>query len=358
MTLFDYVDYYCDYSFKDKEFNEVDNVIFSVLAYINFDGIVCKNDSLKITIKEAANKFFLRYSDKELRKNFPIVKNAIKLFKHVCNTNRYKNIYMFNYSYLGDNFSQFSAVTFMLDNRNYYVAFEGTDHLVSGWEEDCKMAYTFPVNCQILAKKYLDKHFSMKKVKLIIGGHSKGGNLALVASMYCNYFVNRKIIKIYSNDGQGLRRAQIDSKFYDRVQDRFVHIIPNYSIVGLLLRHKDNYIVVKSSRRGIFSHNACTWQVNFDHFERGELSKFSKVFDEGVSNWLDKYDDEKRKMFVKSVFKVLYDNNVDDLTSIKLKKELIIGIIKSSKDIDPLVKEMFVDLIKILNKTNKEYYLF
>lgn len=358
MTLFDYVAYYGDYTFKDKMFNEIDNVIFSVLSYINFEDIVSSDDSLKITIKDAACKFFSKYSDKELKKNFPIVKSAIKLLKIVKDTKRFKDVYVFNYSYVGDDSSQFSAITFMLDFKTYYVSFEGTDHLVSGWEEDSKMAYKFPVNCQVLAKKYLDKHFTMKNVKLIVGGHSKGGNLALVASMYCNYFVNRKIIKIYSNDGQGLRRAQINSKFYEKVKDRFIHIIPNYSIVGLLLRHSDNYIVVKSSRKGIFSHNACTWQVDYDKFFKCELSRFSIVFEEGFSSWLDKYDDEKRRVFVKSVFKVLRDNNINDFTQIKIKKDFVIGIIKSSKEINPLVKEMLLDLIKILNKTNKEYYLF
>ena len=39
MSIFDYISKYGDYSFLDKGFNEVDNVILSVLSYVDFDGI-------------------------------------------------------------------------------------------------------------------------------------------------------------------------------------------------------------------------------------------------------------------------------------------------------------------------------
>ena len=201
---------------------------------------------------------------------------------------------MYNYEYVGDEASQFSCVTFEINKKLLYVAYEGTDQLISGWEEDCKMAYEFPVKAHVLAKNYL-RRFIFTSSKIIIGGHSKGGNLALVASMYCNYFVKRKIIKIYSNDGQGLRKSQLESKYYSKIEDRYVHIIPNNSIVGLLLRHKNNYIVVKSSKTGILAHDATTWLVEDDHFKYDKLSRLSRVFDEGFSNWLNMYDDEKEK---------------------------------------------------------------
>ena len=262
------------------------------------------------------------------------------------------------YTYVGTDVAQFSAITFGIDNNLYYVAFEGTDSLVSGWKEDCKMAYHFPVEAQVLAKKYLDKNFLLKNCSLIVGGHSKGGNLALVSSMFCNYFVKRKIIKIYSNDGQGLRKAQIDSKFYEKIKDRFVHIIPNYSIVGLLLRHSNNYIVVKSNKIGLLSHDLATWQVSYDHLEKSKLSRSSKVFENGFEKWLDKYDDEKRKLFVKEFFKLMENNEIKDLVEINVKKELILNIVKQSKELNPLVREMTIDLFKVIGKTNFEYPFF
>ena len=39
MTIFDYVKKY-NYTFEEAPFNEVDNVIFSTLAYVDFNGIL------------------------------------------------------------------------------------------------------------------------------------------------------------------------------------------------------------------------------------------------------------------------------------------------------------------------------
>lgn len=355
MNIIDYAKYYGDYTFKDKPFNEIDNVIFSYLSYVNFEGVV-KESREKITIKNAYKLFMEKFDPK--KKEMLAVKQGIKVLKAVSNTKRFSEINMMNYMYVGDENSQFSVVTFELDKKTYYVSFEGTDGLISGWEEDCEMGYNFPVEAQVMAKNYLDKNFTMKKCNLIVGGHSKGGNLALVSSMYSNYFVKKKIKKIYSNDGQGLRKAQLDSKFYEKIEDRFIHIIPNYSIVGLILRHKDTYQVVKSSKKGFLAHDAYNWQVSYDHFEQANLSRFSKVFDDGFSKWLDKYDDEKRKIFVKGIFNIFRDNGIVDLMDIKIKKELIVNVVNSSKEIDPLVKEMALELFKIIGKTNFEYPLF
>ena len=64
MNIFDYVDYYKDYTFVDKGFNEVDNVIFSCLAYVNYNYIISENKKDKKTIGEVANIYFETHSKK------------------------------------------------------------------------------------------------------------------------------------------------------------------------------------------------------------------------------------------------------------------------------------------------------
>lgn len=354
MSLLKYIDNYKDYNFDEKEFNEVDNVIFSILAYINFDNIVSSNDKNKITIEKAADIYFNKYNKKDLKNNIIAIRGAIKILDIIKNTKRYKDILMFNYEYIKGENEQFKAITFMIKEKLYYVAFEGTDELISGWMEDFRMAYTFPVEAQISAKNYLNKNFLFKKCQLIIGGHSKGGNIALTSSMLCNIFIKKKIIKIYSNDGQGLRKKEIESKQYKLIENKLTTIIPNYSIVGLLLRGK-NYTVIKSSKKGLMAHDATTWVVEENHFKRDNLSRFSNVFNDGFSKWLDKYDYDKRKIFVNEITKLLKENEIESLLQIKEKKTLLIKIIKSTKDIDPFVKSMMLDLVKIINKTNLEY---
>ena len=106
------------------------------------------------------------------------------------------------------------------------------------------------------------------------------------------------------------------------------------------------------------SHSPNTWQVSYDHFEKANLTRFSKVFDDGFTKWLDKYDDEKRKIFVREIFNIFYSNDLKTLQDITLKKELLVRLINTSKTIDPLVKEMAKDLLKVIGKTNLEYPLF
>ena len=358
MNVFDYLDYYGDYTFKDKPFNEVDNLIFSVLSYVDLNSLISVNRKNKVTLNEVAKNYFLKQDKKADKLNILEIRQGIKLLNKIIDVKRFKDILVYNYCYIGDVNSQFSAVTFEISNELVYVSFEGTDQLVSGWKEDCEMAYKFPVDAHRYAIKYLNKNFTFSNKNIIVGGHSKGGNLALVASMYCNFLVKNKILTIYSNDGQGLRKEQIQSNNYNKIKERFIHIIPQNSIVGLLLRHDENNTVILSNRKGFLAHDAITWQVDNDHFKREKLSRFSEVIDEGVITWLDKYDDKQIEKFVNSIFKVLEDNGIVSLIQLKQELKLIFKLIKSSKDIDPIVKEMTIDLFKIINKTNKEYPWF
>lgn len=352
---FDYIDYYGDYTFEEREFNEIDNVILSMLTYVDFNNIVSEKKEKK-SIKEVSDEFFDKYSKKEIENDYTSDKEGIKLLKKIKNKERFKNIKLFNYSYSSSEGSQFSAVTFDLGNNLYYIGFEGTDELISGWKEDCKMSYEFPVEAHILAKKYINK-FTISNAKLIVGGHSKGGNLALVASMYANFFVKMRIKKVYSNDGPGLRQKQFESKRYKKIENKFIHIIPNSSIVGLLLKHKNSYKVVRSNVPGFLSHYPGSWQINYNTFERAKLSRFSRVFDEGFSKWLNKYDEGERELFVESIFSILADYNINTLLQFKKNYKLIFNVLKSTKGINPVVKEMAKDLLKVISKTNLEYPL-
>ena len=354
-NYFDYLEYYGNYTFEEREFNEIDNVILSMLTYVNYDGIVSESKERK-TLEEVSKAFFNKYTKADIDKDFTSDKEGAKLLKKLSTKKRFKDIELFNYSYNFNEGSQFSAVTFDLGNNLYYIGFEGTDELISGWKEDCVMSYKFPVEAQKLAKKYINK-FTISNAKIIVGGHSKGGNLALVAAMYANIFVKMRIKKVYSNDGQGLRKEQMESKRYKRLGKKYVHIIPNSSIVGLMLRHDKNYKVVKSNMPGFVSHYPSSWQVNYNTFERAKLSRFSQVFDEGLSRWLDKYDDKQREMFVESIFDILKKHKIETLLQFNENYKLIFEVLKSSKNVDPTTKEMGMELLKVISKTSLEYPL-
>lgn len=355
MNIIDYIDKYGETSFEEKTITEVDKLIFALLSYVKYDGIVSTMSFTKKTIEEVGRTYFEKYTKKDIKNNIFSIRDAINVLEKIYTKKRYKDLLMYNDVYIGDDSQQFSAVCIELSPRLVFVSFEGTDQLISGWEEDCKMSYKFPVPAQKLAIKYLNKHFTFRDCELIVAGHSKGGNLALVSSMYANFIVKNKIREIYSYDGPGLRDEQFNSNRYKTVKDKYNLIIPNSCIVGLLLKH-DVRRIIKSTRRGVMAHHALRWEIKEDDFIDSELSLSSKLFDEGLSTWYNKYNDDKREEFVKYVFEVFRKNNIKSLTEIMQDYTILIKIFKDVKDIDIMVKNMVKDFIKIFIDCNTSYF--
>ncbi len=352
MTILEYINKYKDKTFDEVKFNEVDNAIFSSISYIDLDGIVCNHSYRKISLKDAGDIYFENYERK--KNSMTAYKHALRIFKEIIKTKRYGDLLLYNYSYIGNEKKQFSAITIELNPNLVYVSYEGTDHLVSGWEEDFKMSYMFPVEAQKYAIRYLDR-FSVSNKNLILGGHSKGGNLALVAGMYANFMVRRKIVNVYCNDGPGLRKSQINSSRYKNVSKKLISIIPNYSFVGLLLRHSSNYRVVLSNKKGFLAHDLLSWQVDDKEFISSELSTFSKILNKSMLEWVNKYDDFQRKMFTDSLFDVFRRANVNSLVEIMDHKKNILKLIFQSRGIDKTTKKMMRDFIWVVFEYAKDY---
>ena len=57
MNILDYLDWRGDILFSERELNEVDNIIFSTLAYTEMLGLVSENDEKKLTIAELYSEY-------------------------------------------------------------------------------------------------------------------------------------------------------------------------------------------------------------------------------------------------------------------------------------------------------------
>jgi len=352
MNLFSYIDKYGCYSFEEVPFTEVDNAIFSALSYIDFEDIVSPNRFYKISIKNAGSEFFIKHPTKET--NLLAIRQAIKMLKYIMNTRRYGNLYLYNYIYEKGDSSQFSAITIEINSKLVFVSFEGTDHLVSGWKEDFMLSYMFPVESQRRAIDYVNKRFFFRRKNIILGGHSKGGNLALVAGMYANFFVRDKIIKIYNNDGPGLLSEQFESKYYKNVESKLISIIPGTSFIGVMLKHNDNYKVVRTTKRGVWAHDLFTWVVTDKEFMSAELDSFSKAFSDSLIDWLNNYDREQRKKFVNSLFNIFDRANISNLIDIMENKRLIFELITKSKEMSNEDRKILKDFLGMLFKCFKD----
>lgn len=354
MTIFQYIKQYGTFSFKKKPFNEVDNVILSFLAYLDLpeqieDGITLQELGT-VLLKDIERV-------KKIKQDILSVRGSLKLLKAVYQQKRYRELQLFYYEQEITETSQFSAITFRFPDRDAcYVAFEGTDAMISGWREDLEMAIHFPVEAQKRAISYLNRHFTFGHIPLIVGGHSKGGHLALVGSMYANFLVRRKIQKIYSNDGHGLIDYVYRSPLYNKVKNRYVHIIPNYAFVGILLRNDPDYEIVTSSRIGLEAHYALYWVVEEDHFKRAKMSKFSKILEQGFSTWFNQYSLEERQQFVDDIFAVFEQSNINSLVEVKKSFTSTLRLIRSSVLVSEHVKQMLKELITILNQAGIDHF--
>ena len=340
-NVFDYIKKYGDLTFKEKGFNDVDNLIFTYLSYLNY-----ANTNLiekELTLNEMSLEYLENNRFKDVAKLGFAQKQAYKMIEVLKDKIRYKDIILSNYVYDITDRMQFSALTFKISKKLKYICFEGTDEFLSGWMEDLELACFFPVPSQEKAIEYVNKSVKLFGSKVIIGGHSKGGNLALVSAMFMKWYKKFKVKKVYNNDGPGLRKKEFESKKYKKLKKKYMHIVPEYSMIGVLLRH-DDYTVVKSMTKSILAHSIENWMIKDDKLILGELSSKSKKIEASLISWLDMHDDEDRIKIVNTLFKIIDDSKIKTLPEIK-KINNIISIVKSVKNIDKQSKDLIVDLL-------------
>lgn len=328
-SILNYIDKYGKYTFKDKEFNNLDSAILSIIPYIDLK----ESSSFKEPLSTFISRFLFYTDKKEFINETVNGKEIYSLAEEIIKTDRYKDILVSDYVYKVNSEEQFAAITYHLDNKNKYIAFEGTNNLLIGWEEDFTYSYLELTPADKDAIKYLNRVISIFDKNIYVGGHSKGGRLAQVSSMYISRFKQDKIKRIYSFDGPGISLEQLESKEYKLIANKFIHFIPNYSIVGLLLRHDNNYKVVKSSKIDIDAHSIFTWHIADDDFIYTELSNLSKKLDKSIVEWLEEHTLEERKLIVKSIFNIFRDNNITSINELKSIKN-IYNIITSSRSYD------------------------
>ena len=341
MDIYKYVKKYGNITFEEKEFNEIDNLVFSSLSYIDYtDTSINFNFH---TLEYIGKEYLKLYKYKDIRNLGKAQGDAYLLLELVIKAKRYKDLIVHDYVYKVNKDIQFSAMIFRINENLEYISFEGTDEYLSGWKEDLELSYKFPVPAQKEAIRYANKHIKISGPNVIIGGHSKGGNLALVAAMYTNALKKFRIIKVYSNDGPGLRFKEFYSGRFRRLKNKYVHIIPHSSMVGVLLRNSNN-VVIKSTKNTIVGHAISTWVIKGDSLVRASQSKASSLFEHHILDWLINHTDEEKKRVVESTFKSLEKADLEKLSELKN----ISGIIKAVEGIRNIDKESKKIMLSVL----------
>lgn len=355
-TMFEYLKEYGAVTFMEEPVNEVDSLILCQFAYLKFDGMVpdVTADEAFVTLQEL--KAHADYE--QLFRNVWFEKTNKKLFEELLASRRFCNIKMNCYVNIieteADWETQFSAITFMLEDGTIYIVYRGTDEKIVGWKEDFNMAFMDPVPGQAYSLKYLNMVTAKFRRPFYIGGHSKGGNLAVYAAMNCPKEVQERIIKIYNMDGPSFRPEVLKKYDYAAIADRTVKILPQSSLVGMIFEQSMDYRVVKSKAIGPLQHDPFSWHVKYGRFvDTGQVFESQKFMNDTLNEWILSLNEEQLKIFVETLYQVISATEKDSLIDFSTDWQASINsMVTAVREVDEqtksVIKEVLIALFQMM----------
>lgn len=350
-VLLDYIAFRHDLTLTERPFNEVDNAVFSELVYFNYNEV---SDGAPITLTEA----YQRYLTLESPSTYVSI-DPIPALAACAGTARFGSVTVSDFVNIIDTEReiQFAAATFHLSDGSLYVAFRGTDNTIVGWREDLNISYLEEAPAQGEAIDYLNRIAAGTAHPIRVGGHSKGGNLAIYASAFCLEEVRSRILMVYSNDGLGFNRHVTSNPCYQTILPKVHLIMPEGSVICILFSNKKERELIKSTgETGMEQHDPYTWEVELDHFIRAQEQGEESVFlDETLALWLENMDDAQRKTFVSAIFDVLEASGAKTLEEINRNKlSYLNDILRAAAQQSDEVKETFADALRKLVQAGTE----
>ena len=349
-NIIDYLKWRGDITFEQVKLGEVDNLLLSLLSFVDFSGIVPSDPSAPpVTIKQAAMQFFFENDvKKNTRPGLIISPQIYKMFRMMAESKRFGNLQLSAFVNEVDleEEKQFCALTIRLKNAISYISFRGTDDTIVGWKEDFNLLFLDEIPSQRRAVQYIDAVCAAQSGNFYVGGHSKGGHLAIYATVKCASEYRNRIVAAFSNDGPGFSQAFTELPEYKAAENKFHIYMPQNSVIGMFFENKDKRRVVKSKQVGVFGHDAVSWEVMGGNFVR------AKKLTKGVENTAQLNERihalpvSARKHFVDVLFTMLESTGVKTLSELNAKSlKHIIIMIRTFNDLDQRERDLMLLLI-------------
>lgn len=322
-NIIDYLKWRGDITLRQDPLNKVDAMLFACISYVDFGGVVPEDD-VEISFADACSRFFELHSEEELAADNSFISFAPSLFKEAAACARYRDLTMSRYvNHIDINdMIQFSAVTIRLSEDEVFIAFRGTDDTIVGWKED------FYISCTTISSEdesivYLTEGQKGRCDRIYLGGHSKGGHLAIYSAYNADSDIRNRVARIYDFDGPGFNSEVMATEPFRSVGPRITRVIPENSIIGRLLSDTAEPLIVLSTEKGIMQHDPMSWQIEGKLFLAVEKNSVaSDVFDETLTKWIDELDTDEKKRFIDDLFAVLEasgETNVSKLSGLSLQ---------------------------------------
>ncbi len=337
-NMLDYLRKFGERTFAEMPFNSIDNLILSQLSYCEYDDV---SRRLPLPLKELTGQ--VSYGIME--------DNNKKLFRLTAGMPRFRESIAFDYvDELSENETkQFSAITFLLADGSAYVAFRGTDSTVTGWKEDLLLAFESPVPAQKRAREYLNNVALTLSCPLRVGGHSKGGNLAIYASSFCSPETRRRITDVYTNDGPGFTKEVLNDPGYKELSSRIHRLIPESSFIGVLMDSDTDCTIIDSDSVSIFQHNPYTWKTEGCRFiQKPTTTMSSKLLNNSFREWLRGLDSQKLRFLSDTVFDILGAGDARTLHDWRTNAASMVSSVQALNRLDPEDRKRAGELLSAL----------
>jgi hypothetical protein len=338
-NILDYLGWRLDVPLRVSPFNPVDNLILSAFSYLALDGFEGQ------TISEIAPTVCAR-------EQHPSYREMMRLMGAGARFGSMRIVDFWN-QFSVEEEKQFAAVSVALGDGTTFVAYRGTDTTLVGWKEDFNMSFADAVPAQLESVRYLENVAGRVDGPLRLGGHSKGGNLALYAALFTSDAVRARIREVYNNDGPGLTARMLECPAYPKVEPIVKTYLPQTSIIGMLMEHMESYQVVRSEGFGIMQHDPFTWQTGrADFVKEGGLRAGSLYADKTIKQWMASVSPEDRKAFVEAVYRILSSTgakSVNDLFA-SWRKNLA-SILTETSGFDPETRKLLRRVVGLLFAT-------
>lgn len=357
-TIVDYVQSYGEYNFWRQSPTIVDGLVLATICYAD----------LEVTPFGKINNFNCTISELGQLVNVGDISRLMwnrvrgeRLLSLAADSKRFGDVLMHDYRHdiNADVQKQFTAVTFSLNTDAGYIdviAFQGTDDTLTGWKEDFNMMFERHLPAQQLAVKYLEEIASLSDNKLVLVGHSKGGNLAVYAAMKSSRWTKKRIAAVYDYDGPGFLPNTFTALEKVGVAGKIIKVVPENAFFGMLL-DSDPYkrLIVRSDGRSIFQHDPLTWLIDDNgNLELAEnVSRLSKLTIRSIRRWLTNLSMEQRREFVDGLYRAIAKTRQTTVPGLKhYLATHFSDVIKNIRDGDPAVRQVIVDTLKLFARSS------
>lgn len=301
--LIDYILWMRDFPISATGFRQADALVLCMLSYFDYSPLFA-GDEGELPLSRCRSMLEQGTAQVEIVGRDM---GYLDILSAAARSRRYGSLLLGNYVDLLQEEPplQFSAMTFREEGGESFLAFRGTDSSLAGWEEDFMISFSHTPS-QELAVDYARRILSRGGCWRM-GGHSKGGNLALYAACALPRSALEQLEQIYLLDAPGLCPEVVGLSCTEGLEEKILKVIPQFSVVGKVFEPKVLHsCIVRSTVSGIMQHSLATWGIDHGDLALAEENDpVSQLLDQAQEKWINSLSREERVIFFREVFEAL-----------------------------------------------------